>query len=326
MCGDYLAPDQRPTFAPGDPPPFTGGQCPTSRYSLNFTLQVFNCSSGVNAGGPSSGTSNPLFGPVTIEGNGTNQVLFVGTDGNGNRAVQNLYGNNSGFCGRLSNTSLNVVSGVDDCGDLPSGPSGWDPAPNPFVEPPGGPDYDPGNGGPLINIDVGSPSVDIDGSINIPVTVDGVDINIGSPWNGPEPVDTNPDPGPDFDNPSGPSTPGSGGGSDGDDNPDDGLDEDRAVTVVVVTVVTDGNSLDREAGGPSLTYGDSERGSAGWFKWKYQGGLTEPQRLQNGVNVFTFGRGCCRNADGYQVKFSHDVTGSAVSYRCQTDEPVIFEM
>lgn len=334
LCSGYLAPDQQPQRQPGDPPPFTGGQCPGVSYLVNYQSQnQQNVTQGSRTvtgpvefvgfvyqeNGPCSRFGSPGTSWTVrfqIRANGgipLNILVFSGQCYTGGNSPQDEY-----FL--ISATATRTDGQPDDCGSLPSDPPFYDPAPNPFVEPPGGPDYDPGDGTPLVDIDVGLPSVDIDGNINIPITVDGIGINIGAPANGPLPDTPTPDPGVDTDNPSDPQNPGPGGAGNGDDNPDDGVDFDGAVAVVVVTVTQQATNLDREVGGASITFGKSENGTPGWFKWKFAGGLTEPRRLRNGVNTFVYSRGPCTEADGYQVKFSLGNSGFAVSYRCEEPE------
>ena len=322
VCGDYLDPDQQPVLDPGAPP-FTGGQCPGQSYTVAWTLsgQIFSPAANSIVPWTQSGVSNAI-GPVTRsvtfeDANGINpqnQVLRFFISG-----VQVLTRQSLAGSGDIDVFDVSPLPGqTDDCGD-PGGPGPtYGPAPNPRPNPGPNPVYDPGDGTPFIDIDIGEPLVDVDGNINIPISVDGVDINIGAPANGPTPVDTNPGPGIDEDNPAEPENPGPGGGGDGGDNPPDGIDFSGKVAAVVVSVTQVPQSIDREAGGPSTTYGDSEKGSAGWFKWVLLGGQTEPRRLQNGVNTFLFGRGCCAEADGYQVKFSEGVSGFSVAYRCET--------
>lgn len=205
---------------PSDPtptPPYTGGQCPNAQYSLNYTLQVFRLSDGSNVGSPSTGTTNSVFGPTRIEGNETGNVRFIGklSPGGPDRVI-NIYGNSSGFAGRLSNMSITTLSGPNDCGDPSVDPPVYNPndyTSNPTIT------FDDDDGNTItINPEfvIGEVNIDNSNNLNVPITVNfdpefnyGIDINLstgdinfggGEPSGPSTPEDVEPVPDPDGNN------------------------------------------------------------------------------------------------------------------------------
>lgn len=293
-CDEYLGADL-PQYNDEVQPGLPGGQCPGVIYNVTaraVTRLNGNQNSNVNVSG-----SGP--GPLTRE-TGT-QDLNPGTtafdrirDANGTQLF--AAGISTGGTGEVEAELLDIVittndPGGDVCGSLPdSGPS-FDPT-RPGPPPAPNFDFQPDNG-PPININIGAPTVNADGTFSLPVTIGDVDIDFGALTPG---GPTAPDePTPDYDNPS-PQQDIDGG--DGSPGSGEGLDEDvEGVACVLVDVVSAPANADREAGPPDFLYGD-----AGWVRFKSATAPfnTKPERIVNDNQI------CCVppeiEAVGYQVK------------------------
>jgi len=167
-----------PPLPSAPPPPFQGGQCEELYLVSWFRNGTFN-------GNPnnSSGTTNPLLGPIAgistvFPSNGGIQGILsynggtiqVGSAG----GPPNAWSQDS----TITITNVQRVDGLpDDCGDPPSPPA---PPPGPIPTLPDSPtipDGGPGGGGGFIfRPTVGPITVGPDGGINIPVVV-----NVGGP-------------------------------------------------------------------------------------------------------------------------------------------------
>lgn len=177
------------------PPPFPGGQCECVLYAVNVTFESPN-------GPPNTFTENRLGpigaarrkpSPVPGQEDRTEIGYDFGSAGCGGRQFRLFASFNADSPGsdewNLTVNSTTRLDGLaDDCGDLPPPP----PPPRPPIPQP--PESDPipridpdGNPLPPITIRpiVGPVYVDVDGSLNVPVTVniDGGDTPITIPVN-----------------------------------------------------------------------------------------------------------------------------------------------
>jgi len=182
FCKPYY--EQNGDEGPTEAPPFTGGQCSGTRYSLRITYTP------VGGGSPVTITqgSNSVWGPISnvsvfqISETSYNYTYsgFAAASGPG-RVPKTDTG--SGYAGRDAKLDrLNVISGPDDCGD-----------PDPVISP--DPTYsnprdreNPGDvivGGDTFPISFGDNRIDLDGDAYITVDVGGVSIPIGFDGSGP---------------------------------------------------------------------------------------------------------------------------------------------
>lgn len=167
-----------PTNDPEFEPPFTGGQCPGTTYQITCTTTVYangTCAPTVNpfsttALGPIRGpftdsVSPPPGGPLCAGTSGTRVFLRVGAG----QSVLTLAG--ASFGASVSGLSVTPITGPDNCGDI-----------LPDIGPPGNVPYT----GPDITYNIDESTeitvpftavfapvyVKIDGSINVPLTLD----------------------------------------------------------------------------------------------------------------------------------------------------------
>lgn len=239
------APVNRPL--PPSSPPYDGGQCVCDRYNVT----VFVSSQSTNSGVDSS--VGPIRGPIRDIG------VFYQTNSQGEPRAGGptvTYGDPT--CGGIRTDQLSGVPAFerdvqisniritnldnpgDDCGSLPGGPDTDPTSPTPQPLPPI--TFDPGDGGPPVNIaprlgieiGQGGPQLNVDfGPINVGVDIGGVNINFpDSPSNccppnarDPQPEDVQPDP----------STPVQPPPPDVPDEPGPDEEEERVIRAVVVT-------------------------------------------------------------------------------------------
>lgn len=157
--------------------PLQGGQCAETRYRVSFVSVTYidDNSSGtetLNIGGALQG-----FGPITVSAVGPNLWRYETAEGTLSDIVVNDNASNPNPIIQSVEVNLTILNGgPDDCGDAPPifvpgegyGGEGYG---SPFeVE---GPD---GNNLPVT---VEPPTLGPDGGISIPVTIDGVNINLG---------------------------------------------------------------------------------------------------------------------------------------------------
>lgn len=319
LCSPYLAPDQLPQFNPGSVP-FTGGQCPGETYNVAWRFEgtITNVQNGdVNprvlqgnetVTGPVTRDVNRTSSPGSTSPNETVEIII-----NGVGVASAAFTKGSG-----SFTTFNPETadgGPDVCGDPPGTPPSYGPAPNPPQDPGGMPIYDPGGGRPGVQIDIGLPSVNIDGTINAPITIDGNEFNLGGPYNGTPSSQPGPD-SPDYAQPGNPQSPGPGG-ADGGDNPPDGLDFSGPVAAVLVNITQSPPNTNREIGGPEAIVYGQPCGDYGWFRWKAGAGVTGEERITAQSQMFIFSPGCCVETNGFEVKFSFGVSGTATPFPCE---------
>jgi len=162
---------------PPIPPPFQGGQCVGSLYRVNWSKN--NCGSTT----PSTGTSTS-YGPVapfrrvrsgtvtTPCGTGDSGQVFFDVKNSSGQVIPVLLGS-YGPTEVFTVTSIQTLSGPDNCGSLPPTPQ----PPYPPTSPrPTLPDVDVDFPGlpsitiPLVPV-VGIVNVNVDGKITVPVTV-----------------------------------------------------------------------------------------------------------------------------------------------------------
>lgn len=168
-------------------PPIPGGQCPTTRYELNYSYRwVFpgepESTIENNVQRFSTGPFQPYSGP-SLTGDPNRTVWgFVGTSVQGSQingtvlSPNDLDPNRIGRLKILSGPTIEAVDGPDDCGDTEQ----------PFLPGEGWQGeqfgdqltYDDPNGGSY-DITVGPPSEGPGGGLSIPVTIDGVEVNLG---------------------------------------------------------------------------------------------------------------------------------------------------
>ena len=206
VCTPYLQEDGR-TFGTEEPAGFTGGQCAGTTYDVrvqwietqNLTGNVTNKEFTGRGVGPFNGAE---IGPDPVDGNGTAILFdFAGSISVGPRVDSGAFGSTQSDL-----VIVSVTGSPDDCGDPPPvfvPGDGYD------GEEFGTPQDIVGPDGVPRSINVLSPRLDINGTLSIPVTVDGIQIDIGGGGAGkPPPVSRN---GPTDDGP-----PLSGGGDDGE--------------------------------------------------------------------------------------------------------------
>ena len=300
ICQPYLDDDGR-TFGETEAP-FTGGQCDGVSYNLNITSFAkrngevkLNATLNHTATGPfsyvSSDTDTFLLRQLKDKFGGVIQQANIG--GNPGDSLEATL---------TVNSISRVDGGPDNCGNPPG------------VYVPGdgyeGEDYDePFNytdpSGRQWNINVGAPSVGIDGSIQIPVNVDGVELNLGGESDAPPSVPT-PTGQPDFDNPLDPVRPGDDG------QPTDGVNYSGPVACAIVVVTQEATNASQEIGGPEAIFLPGFDSDAGWYRFRKGTGTTQPKRLIGRSTIDCY---CCAGddfADGFQVKFSYGYDGYVV--------------
>lgn len=298
ICQPYLDDDGR-GFGEVTPP-FTGGQCPGVTYNGTVTVKV---------NGVTISTSNftNQVGPLTVKatGNGTTskgEGLFNGN----NQFIAGATDSSPPF-DEISVTPSGIVrsnGAADTCGDPPGvyvpgdGYDGEDYG-EPF-------DFTDGNGRTW-NINLNEPFVDIDGSINIPVEIDGIEFNIGGRSPEAPPAGESGDEGkPDFDNPSDPVRPGDPG------QPEDGVNFSGEVACAIVVVTQTPINASQEIGGPENIFISGYASDAGWFRFRKGTATTMAKRLTGRSTIDCY---CCSGdevADGFQVKFSYGYDGYVV--------------
>lgn len=303
ICQPYLDEDGR-DFG-GDRVPFTGGQCQVA-YRVNATSFVKR--NGVVTANQTI-QHNSVAGPISRETLNTSQQKSI--------FLKNRFGtifqqaSAGGITpGEQVEVSLTVNSIVridglaDNCGDPPgeyqpgTGYDGEDYG-QPF-------DYVDGNGRQW-NINLQEPLVTIDGSIEIPVTVDGVEFNIGGRSSEAPPAGPSVDGGkPDYDNPSDPVRPGDPG------QPSDGVNYSGPVACAIVVVTQENAERSIEVGGQENIFIPGYNSDAGWYRFRKLTGTTQPVRLLGRSTITCY---CCSGneyADGFQVKFSYGYDGYVV--------------
>lgn len=303
ICTPFLAEDGRTFGGVGDPP-FFGGQCPGDIYRV--TINVIR-------------NGNVVAGPLQDSGPGPVSVETFDNPGGGSGFQFSFADGPSTILSAGSGsqpTTYDVLSienrttGVDNCGDPPGdyspgdGYEGEDYGDPQTIEGPDGNDY---------TIVVSPPIIDDGGGVSIPVSIDGIELDIG-PGNSDSPAGPT---SPDYDNPSGTNSPGPGGGADGGDNPPDGIVVVRNTAAVTVLITQEPPNSTREVGGPENVFVPGTLFDAGWFRWRVEGATTKPQRITNRHQHFIFSPGVCENADGYEVKFSRGFSGSSRDFACQ---------
>lgn len=177
----------------GGAPPFSGGQCECVMYAVNLTFERPNLPPNTfteNRPGP-IGAGRRKAAPVPGQEDRTELGFDYGSEGCGGRQFRLLVSFNADAEGSdayaVTINSVTRIDGLpDDCGSLPPLP----PPPRPPIDqPPPSPPIprvDP-DGNPLPPIiftpRVGPVYVDVDGSLNIPVevNVNGPDVNVNIP-------------------------------------------------------------------------------------------------------------------------------------------------
>lgn len=331
MCGGYLGNFTGPVFEPGDPPLFEGGQCPDVAYRIVGTNPVTNEANGQTVINDFSGT---LFGPLGVEevveqvGNQVRtltQITGFSSAGGNPSAVVGLVRAETplpngdvrlDLTGEISIDTIERIDGLpDDCGSLPGEPGRFVPGPGAPVDPPTMFVYEPPGGGPSIAIDFGDPELNVDGTISLPVTIDGVEFDFGGATGAGTPTAPTLPVVPNYDDP------GDTLGPDPNNPPSPGepapvIDFDGPVAAVVVNVVIAPPNSSREVGGPENILIDGPLTDAGWLRWKDGGGNTKEERIVATTQLFRFSLAECVECSGFQVKFSPGYSGNATPFRC----------
>lgn len=303
ICQPYLDDDGR-TFG-GDVAPFTGGQCDGVGYNLNITsVTKRNGVTQLNATLNHFGRIGPLSFTSSSQENFISKQL---KDKFGAVIQQANIGGNPGDVleTTLTINSLTRADGqADNCGNPPSE---YQPGDGYDGEDYGQPfNYTDGNGRQW-NINLNEPLVDIDGSINIPVEIDGIEFNIGGRSPEAPPAGDSGDEGkPDFDNPSDPIRPGDPG------QPEDGVNYSGPTACAIIVVTEEASNASREIGGPENIFIAGYDSDAGWYRFRKLTGTTQPKRLIGRSTIDCY---CCSGdevADGFQVKFSYGYDGYVV--------------
>lgn len=303
-CGEYLGADL-PQFTEGAGPGFTGGQCVGVEYLVTFNAVVF---SGPLAGqtvqqqsqhpGPIGGFSGPQ--PSAGNPNVPAMILSHGLDQFGRTSTEF-----SGFTAANITNVQRIDGQPDNCGDPPSDPDTYPPT---RPGPPPAPtfDYTDDDDGRPIQITIGDPTINADGTISVPITVGDVKLDFSGGNPGGTPRATN-DPEADFDNGSDPIRPGDDG------QPDDGVDYDGPVSCALVVVTTEPANASKEVGGPENCFIQGFNSDAGWYRFVKELGTTEQHRITSRTTISCY---CCENkvADGFQVKFSYGYDGYVIIY------------
>lgn len=255
VCSPYLNPDGR-TFGDEEPLPFTGGQCPELYdLSANYTLRRDGVVIGNNI--LTGSATGPIGFREVVERPSSNIVRREGRylNGAGEDFAQYIIRQEETLSGgvvrvttgELSNFSLSRRDGgQDNCGN---GDPYYRPGDNYGGEGYGEPQLIVGPDGNGRSITVSPPEFGDDGGLSIPVTIDGVEINLGGGEDGgggggynPGPTETGP---------------GSGAGSgDGPQQVPPGPEGTRCIAVAVDTVGRP-NSAGEVASSapPARTYG-----------------------------------------------------------------------
>lgn len=206
VCSPFWEADN--LTAPEDVQRFTGGQCHCVDYSWVITFSGLS-----NPAVPTTPQQGSGRGPVNIEKRRVGDISQVWVSGSNlacNGIVENRILSVFDPDNQLNfSVDMERVDGApDDCGNPPSN---FVPAPGTPSVPFGAPQIVPGPDGNDYEINVSPVAVGVDGSVSIPVTIDGVEVNIGG--GGPGSGGGSPTGGPTS---TGPSTPGPAGGQPGD--------------------------------------------------------------------------------------------------------------
>lgn len=307
ICTPYLSEDGR-SFGGPAPPPFTGGQCDTNYViTVNYTPAPFQSAPPAMLGRPGPVTS--IVPVITFE-DGEDSIWGLEITAAGTTTTTTGFTQDPGSFTYVLTRSDGLP---DDCGDPPTQ---YEPGDGYDGETFGSPQNITGPDGRGYDIVVSPPGSDGGGGLSIPVTVDGIEFNIGNS----SADDTAPTPETDYTNPSPNNSPGPGGDIDGNDNPPDGIDANRLVSAVTITVTQEPLNASREVGGGENVFIPGARFDAGWFRWKVAGGATKLERITNRSHHVIFSPGVCANADGYEVKFSPGFSGFTTEYICTQEQ------
>lgn len=175
FCTPYLD-EQGRTFGQKGPAPFEGGQCDGSPYLLTGN---FVSSSPPEAPSTSTPISATLVGPVYLETVDDPNGTFVFIRGQEDDPKRVYRVENETQSAQLEDISLvRADGGPDDCGD-PDGD--FEPGDGYQGETYGDPQSSTNGDGSSNSISVGAPVVNNDGSISLPITINGDDFDVGVP-------------------------------------------------------------------------------------------------------------------------------------------------
>lgn len=184
VCTPYLQPDGR-TFGGEGPPPFTGGQCPGVAYRLDG----FSTVDGVQFG--ATGTNRLAIGPIrkdsTPLSNGDSRTRIIDSRDVAVFSISSGAGETD-----IVITDVRREDGLpDDCGDPPGE---YEPGDGYMGEGYGNPQDIEGPDGRTRPTIVFEPTLDADGNLSIPVSIDGLELDIGNPDGAPPDVPQEPSP------------------------------------------------------------------------------------------------------------------------------------